>query len=302
MKSLAIAGALLLLNANIALADKAVTPPEPVVNPDAVYDHQAFSFAVITDLKNAKKPDAVVVNVQTVEGVVVQQSSTDKYGRVFLAAGLPAGAYLISSGSHSKPLGKLEIHQRAADAVMHQAQPMQLLNPPPALKISDRFTLSGQGFSPNFFDMHVTLEGCGQAPPPLVLAATEDQLKLAPLQQPQPGACQLRVINQATGQSTGPLPVLLYDIQGHMERRKLKSGGDQTQLVVIVKPENLPLKVKAVVVSGPVDFGDGRKETESVTNNGRAVFPVRAEHGAGPFQLSWELATETLKPANADSH
>jgi hypothetical protein len=297
MKLLSAAGALLLLSTTLAVAEKPVKPPEPLVIPDTIYDRQPFTFAVLPDIKDANKVEGEVISVQTVDGVVVQKSSPDKYGRVFLPAGLAAGAYVITRGDHSKPLGQVAIHPRSPDTETHETQPKQTLKPPPPAKIDDPFMLYGHGFSPDFRDMHISLAGCGPVQPPLVLAATEDQLKLAPLQL-KPGACQVRVTNQANGQSTDALPLLFYDIQGRMERRKLVSG-EQTELVVTVKPEALPLKVKATVVSGPVDFGGGRKETESVASGGKAVFPVHAEHGGGPFELSWELVPETPKPANA---
>ena len=144
--------------------------------------------------------------------------------------------------------------------------------------------------------MHVSLTGAGKTEAPLVLAATASQLKLAPVQQLQPGMAQLRVTNQATGQSTEPQQLLLYSIRGELGRDTIRSGHDDTRLTLTVQPENMALRVKVNVVSGPVDFGHGRKEVEAVTDNGQAVFPVHAEHGAGPFQLSWELA---LLPSDA---
>jgi len=265
---------------------------EGIVVPDNVYDRQPFSFAVPQDTGEG-------VNIQTVEGVVVHATSTDHYGRVFLAAGLPAGAYLISRSS--QPLGKIEIKQRASDALQHASQPMQVQNLPQALKLSDPFSLSGHGFSPNYGDMQVSLAGSGNTESLIVLAATEDQLKLAPVQQLRPGTAHLRVTNHATGQSTDAYDLLLYDIQGNLVRRTLKSGGDETQLVIKTKPENIPLPVKVNVVSGPVDFGKGLKETGGVTSNGEAIFPVHPEHGAGPFQLTWELAPVAMEIARLDA-
>ena len=274
---------LLMMSARAASADD-------VVVPDKVYDRQPFSFAV------PQTVEGEVISVQTADGVVVQKARADKYGRLFLASGLPAGAYLISTGKHGQPLGKIEIQQRATDALKHVPQSMQVQNPPQALKLSDQFSLTGHGFSPNYSDMQVSLTGSGKTEAPIVLAATEDQLKLAPIKQLQPGAAQLRATNQATGHSTDVHELLLYNIHGNLERRKLHSGDDATQLVVNTQPANLPLKVRASVVSGPVDFGNGRKQTEAITNNGQTVFPVHAEKGAGPFQLNWELADLTSGP------
>lgn len=271
-----------------------------VVAPDNIYDQQPFSFAV-TGSGSQQTVSGEVVNVQTASGEVVERVPADKYGRVFLARGLPAGAYLISratSGGHQgQPVGKIEIKQRLSDALErpweHPPQPMQLQNAPQALKLNDPLNMTGHGFNPDCANMQVSLSAAGQTQSIPVLAATEDQLKVAPVTQVQPGLKQLTITNTATGQSIEHRQLLLYDIQGQLKRNELSSGNDQTQLVVTVAPKDPSERVKASVVSGPVDFGGGRKESEAVTNHGEAVFPVHAERGAGPFQLRWELAPQT---------
>ncbi|HEY6968841.1 MAG TPA: hypothetical protein VJA94_06545 [Candidatus Angelobacter sp.] len=253
-----------------------------LVVPDNLHDRQPFSFAVSQHAGQA-------VNIQTVEGEVVQATSTDRYGRIFLTSGLAAGIYLISSSNHT--LGKIEIQQHAGNALQN-SQSMRLVNAPETLKLSDPFSLRGNGFSPNFGDMQVSLCSSGMTETPIVLAATEKQLKLAPVQQLQPGPALLKVSNNSTGETIGDNQLLLYDIQGNLVRREIKSHGDKTQLVIEARPENQPLQVKVNVVSGPVDFGDGHKEAEGTTSNGQAVFPVHAEHGSGAFQLAWELTPD----------
>lgn len=277
-----VAAMVLLLLTSGRAADKSTV--EGLVVPDSVFDKQPFTFAV------PQTVEGEVVNIRTVDGEVVQHASADKYGRIFLAAGLPAGAYMVSAGSHGQPIGKLEIKPQAGDALQHVSQPMRIVNPPQVLKLSNPFSLNGTGFNPNCADMRATLNGSGKTEAPVVLASTKDQLKLAPIQYLQPGMAQLRVTNQATGQSTEPQQLLLYNISGELGRHTIRSGRDETQLTLKVQPANMALTVKVNVVSGPVDFGQGRKEVEAVTDNGQAVFPVHAEHGAGAFQLSWALA------------
>ena len=265
------------------------TTAEGIVVPDSIYDRQPFSFAATQAIAGE------VVSINTADGVVVERSSADRYGRVFLSEGLAAGVYLISRSGSGQPVGQIEIKPRASNVGQrpgdHQPQPMQLQNPPNALRLSDPWSLSGRGFNSNYTDMRVTLSAAGREESPVILAATEDQLKLAPVQQLSPGSAQLRVTNGATGASTDAHDLLLYDIHGDLVRRSIRSGVDQTQLIISTRPENQPLTVKVSVTSGPVDFGGGRKETQAVTSNGQAVFPVHAEHGAGPFQLSWNLAS-----------
>jgi hypothetical protein len=288
-------GLLLAIGACAAVADDAkISSAGEIVVPDSIYGRQPFSFAVT----RRASVQGEVISIETADGVVVQNATADKYGRVFLAAGLPAGAYLIS-GSDGRAVGKVAIQTRAAD-IEQQAggkpsQPIQLQNPPQVLKLSDPFSLSGHGFSPNFADMQVSIAGSGKTEAPIVLAATEDQLKLAPVQQLQPSAAQLRVTNQGTRQSTDSYDLLLYSIDADLVRRTIRSGNDETQLVITVQPRNLALNVRVSVVSGPVDFGGGRKQAEGITRNGEAVFPVHAENGAGLFQLTWELALNSMR-------
>lgn len=270
--------------------------------PDNVHGAQPFSFAVT----GGETVPGEVVTLQTAEGTVVQQGAADKDGRVFLEAGLPAGAYLVSlatrDGQPAQPVGQIQIKQRPSDALErpweHLPQPMQLRNAPRGVKFGDPFSLSGHGFSPNSADMQVSLAGAGGTQEVPVLAATEDQLKLAPATQLRPGLKQLRITNMATGQSTAPVQVLVYDMQGHLERATLTSH-DKTRLVVNTQPQDMPLTVRAAVVSGPVDFGAGSRVAEAVTSNGQAVFPVYAERGAGPFQIDWTLAMSA--PCTAES-
>ena len=287
-------GLLLAISARTAVADDVkISSAGEIVVPDSIYDHQPFSFAAT----RRAGVQGEVISIDTADGVVVQNATADKYGRVFLAAGLPAGAYLISGSGQA--VGKITIQRSAADIQQHagekSSQPVQLQNPPQVLKLSDPLSLSGHGFSPNFADMQVSLAGSGKTEAPIVLAATEDQLKLAPVQQLQPGAALLRVTNQATKQSTDSCDLLLYSISGDLVRQTIRSGNDETQLVITVQPRDLALNVRVSVVSGPVDFGGGRKQAEGITRNGQAIFPVQAENGAGPFQITWELAPNSMR-------
>src|SRR5215831_18211656 len=76
-----------------------------MIVPDRIYDRQPFSFTA------SQASAGEVISIQTVEGVVVQRASADKYGRVFLAVGLPAAAYLVSRGGGQQPhsLGQIQV-------------------------------------------------------------------------------------------------------------------------------------------------------------------------------------------------
>src|SRR5215813_13321740 len=174
-------------------SNKAASSEELVV-PDTIYDRQPFSFAA------SHVVEGEVVSVQTVSGEVVQRAPAGKLGRIFLATGLPAGAYLISSGRHS--LGKVDIKQAFRDPwdwtgtdgwIPIPIDPVCL--PPGPIKINEGFSVLGKGFSANYDDVQVKLSSAGKSETIPVLAATAMQLKLAPGQNVRPGAAELLVTN-----------------------------------------------------------------------------------------------------------
>ena len=181
-------------------------------------------------------------------------------------------------------------HHKTAPWVEDGSGNRNVLAPARSVNSSGRLSLSGYGFSPYFADMHVTLTQKGVTQTLPVLAATANHLELAPTSAFQPGPATLSVTNLATGQSTEPRDLFLYDMQGRLVRTTLHTGHDQTQLIVTVQPEDVPMPVQARVVSGPVDFGGGRKEAQATTSGGRSVFPESAERGAGPFEIDWSIA------------
>ena len=63
---------------------------EGTVLPDNLHDRQPFSFAA------PQAAEGTVVSVSSLDGVVVDSHAADKYGRVFLAAGLPAGLRFLT--------------------------------------------------------------------------------------------------------------------------------------------------------------------------------------------------------------
>lgn len=244
---------------------------EGIVVPDNIHDQQPFSFAV------TENPGQGQIKIETLSGVVVDQRPPDKYGRVFLPAGLAAGTYLISRASDSsgkdKEAGRIEIKPRPNDALDRSwerpPQQPQIVYPPQSVKVEDPLWLSGHGFSPNCADMEASLFTSNQTHVVAVLAATEDQLKLAPITEIKPGAGELKITNQATHQSAPSQPIFFYDLQGHLQRNKLKSG-EETKVVFEALPGNVKMKVHAVI-SGKATFGGGRTEMDAVIEHGRLI-------------------------------
>jgi hypothetical protein len=237
-----------------------------VIQPKTIHAGEPFTFAASGTVEGE------VVEVKTVSGEVVQRGKSDKLGRVCLAAGLPAGAYLVS---------KQTMVVGPASTTPTQAEPLRLGRIPEAINVSEPLRLTGYGFSPNAADM--TVNG---AP---VLAATSSEIVSGPYAQ-KPGMQNLTIANQATGETVKSDPVLAYHLQGHLEQRKLITG-QQTALRLNFEPSNVPVMVRAAVTEGPVNFGQGRTETLVAMNNGAALIPVHANIGsAGPFELEWVFA------------
>jgi hypothetical protein len=161
-----------------------------------------------------------------------------------------------------------------------------LTNPPQTLKVGDPIWLSGHGFSPNCADMEVRLYWSGKSESQPVLAATEDQLKLAPFTEIKPGAAELKVINQATHQNAPSQPLLFYDLDAHLEQHTLKKG-QQTTLVLYSQPVDFRMKVH-VMISGQATFNGGSTTADVMIDNGRVSIPILADRGAGPFHIEYE--------------
>jgi hypothetical protein len=266
---------------------------EGTVLPDNVHDRQPFSFAA------PQAAEGTVVSVSSLDGVVVDSHRADKYGRVFLSAGLTAGRYLISrsgAGSDKDEIGKIEIRPRPSDAVdrlwEHPGQQVQIDHPPQSVRVGDPLWLSGHGFSPNGADMQANLFAAGQTHTANVLAATEDQIKLAPITEIKPGPAELKITNLATHQSAPSEPLFFYDLQAHLQQNKLKKG-QQTTMVLEALPANTKMQVHASI-SGQATFTGGRTEMDAVIEHGRLTVPVEADRGAGNFHIDFEGQPEEL--------
>jgi hypothetical protein len=253
---------------------------EGFVVPDDLHDRQPFTFAV--------PESSGQVNIQTLNGVIVDHRPADKYGRVFLSAGLAAGSYLISRDK--KQVGKIEVQPKPSDAALrtweHPPQDPRIVNPPQSVKIGDPLWISGHGFSPNSTEMQADFYSAGQTNTVPVLAATENQLKLAPTTQMKPGAAELKVTNQATHQGAPSQPLLFYDLQGRLQQNKLRSG-QETSVVFECQPANVNMKLHASI-SGKATFSGGRSQLDAVIENGRLSIPVDANKGTGGFNIDFE--------------
>jgi hypothetical protein len=140
--------------------------------------------------------------------------------------------------------------------------------------------------------MQASLFASGQTHDLPVLAATEDQLKLAPITEIKPGAAELKITNLATHQSAPSQPLFFYDLQAHLQQNKLKRG-QQTTMVLEALPAHAKMQVHATI-SGQATFSGGRTEMDAVIEHGRLMVPVEADRGAGNFHIDFEGQPEEL--------
>lgn len=299
LTALAVIGSALLGNVHRASADDTIQRAiatqvvEGVVIPDSIADRQPFTFAVQGTVEGE------VVNVKTVEGEVVSTSKPDHYGRVFLAAGLAAGTYMIATGNHNKPTGQITINPGQRPISLNPSSPCQA-QIPGAINMTQPLSLKGQGFNPNAADMMVRV-GSGDSAGVPILAATDDQIKLAPITGVRPGACKLTVANVATGETSSGA-TFLYSLDGKLQQRTIvRPAGKEAHFVLNGQPAETPMKVRVNILSGPVNFGAGRKETEVELRNGTADIPVRPDpSGSGKYQIGFGLCeTPSVKPETA---
>lgn len=267
-----VAAALSLSLASVTAKDIA-SESRQLVQPSRITAGQPFSFALTNTVSGE------VIQVQTVSGEVVQSARADRYGRVFVPAGLAAGAYVISSAGRAHP-ARIDVQPGASAVPLTNGLRLDKL--PPAVNLAEPVSMTGAGFSPNFADMDVRM-GTTATP---VLAATSGEMICAPPSEAPPGFTEITVSNEATGETAKSDRVLAYSMQTSLERRVL-TGNEQTFLRVNLEPRDVPVEAKATVVSGPVNFGYGRKETLTTISNGSAAIPLHANAGGvGPFTVS----------------
>src|SRR5262249_41200577 len=139
---------------------------------------------------------------------------------------------------------------------------------------------------PNCADMQASLFASGQTHSVTVLAATEDQLKLAPITQMKPGAAELKIINQATHQGAPAQPLLFYHLDGHVQQTKLKSGRGST---VVLEAAAAEVNMKRhAPISGRATFSGCSTELDAVIEHGRLSIPVDANKSIGDFHIDFE--------------
>jgi hypothetical protein len=245
------------------------------VVPNQVGANEPFTFAATNVLEGE------VVAVKTVDGEVVQTQKTDRHGRIFLAAGLAAGAYLLSA-KDGKSVSKLDVQPPRN---LPPSNSLTIPELPGAFSSNEGLTLNGMGMSGNAAEMSVRF-GNTEFP---VLAGTATEMKTGPLPPEACGAGPIAVTNNKTGETSHMDSVVCYELSAKLGQERIASG-QRTSLDFAFKPEGFVANVIARILSGPVSFAGGKKEQTLKIIGGAAKLPLVADPGGqGPFRVAYEV-------------
>ncbi len=245
------------------------------VVPKEVGANEPFTFAATNTIEGQ------VVQVQTIDGEVVATKKADKHGRVFLAAGLAAGAYLLST-SGGKGSGQIQVQPPRN---LPPGGSMQIPKMPATINASEGLQLSGQGLCPDASKLMATFGG-KEFP---VLAGTATEMKTGPLPESACGIGDLEVKNSLTGEALHQEDVACYQLTAKLSRSKLMSG-EAARLEFSLVPTQMDAMVIATILGGPVSFPGGAKERQVKIENGKGQVPLVADRGGqGAFQVAYSL-------------
>lgn len=245
------------------------------VVPTEVGEKEPFTFAAT----NVVEGD--VVSIETLEGEVVATKKTDRFGRIFLPAGLAAGAYLLSAKS-GKSTRKLEVQPPRE---LPNSGGLTIPELPGSFNTAEGLGLQGSGMNPDAAQMSLTFGG--QSYP--VLAGTATEMKTGPLPPEACGTGPVEVTNLANGDTSRLDSVVAYSLTAKLNQQKLV-GGQKTTLDFTLRPENIGALVDARILGGPVSFAGGGKEAQVEVQNGHGSLPLTADPGGkGSFQVAYNI-------------
>ena len=263
-------------------------------------DPKMAEFVLPTDVRS-KEPfmfsatgvvEGEVVNVQTVEGEVVATKKADKFGRVFLAAGLASGSYLITSTRHNATkVGTVNVSKVKFDVA--DIKGLLSLNDTAPIDMSKFGVIGGCFANPASID----LDDFESRRSLFVLAANTRNLvfdKPADLGI-KPGTHTLTVEDKATG-ARKSCSLVMYAVSASLTNVTVLSGSE-THLVVSIEPKTLAGTVEAHILGGPVAFSNGGNAMTSDVTNGTANFRMQSNPGStGQFQVSWQFKPNHFSP------
>jgi hypothetical protein len=246
-----------------------------LVVPSTVGDKEPFTFAATGIVEGE------VIAIKTVEGDVVETKRADKWGRVFLPAGLAAGSYLLSS-KDGKSTSKLDVQPLRELPIADRLTIPELPN---SFNAAQGLNLVGEGMSPNAADMSATIGG-RQYP---ALAGTATEMKTGPLPPEACGIGPVEIKNARTGDTLMLDNILAYDLSAKLARKTLLNG-EQTVLEFSLKPSTINVVVDARILGGPVSFEGGAQESLVTVIGGSGKLPMVANPGGkGPFRVGYDI-------------
>jgi hypothetical protein len=218
------------------------------------------------------------VEIKTLAGEVVASPKADSLGRILLASGLAAGAYLVSTPRGERPLNVVDGLGATGNVAF------QSLDQPAKCPLAE------VGGDPRTWTADV--QGGPSGLPVLASSGTEAVLPALAPEGAFPGSAKLTVTDSA-GQPLGTTTCVLYQADSRLTKTTVPEG-TQTTLVVDFQPA-ITGQVTASILNGPVAFTDGSSRTVQELKDGHAEFPLQAQSGtAGGFQIQWELGGAAL--------
>jgi hypothetical protein len=244
------------------------------VVPSEVHEKEPFTFAGEGVLEGE------VITIQTVEGEVIAEKKADKHGRVFLAAGLAGGAYLLTH-SGGKKQARLNVQPPRETP---PGPDLKITNPPSAGSLKEGLSLQGEGLTPDAAGNVLTIGG-KEVP---ILAATPREAKTGPLKNLAPGYQPVK-LKRGDGQEAEVAKCLFYDLKASLQKVRI-GNGERTTLEFTFLPKNVPVYVSARILSGPVSFEGGKKEIRTEVKNGTAQVRLVADPaGLGAFRVAFSF-------------
>jgi hypothetical protein len=261
-------------------AERAKNMPD-VLMPSSINANEPFTFCVSGVLEGQ------VCEMRSLSGEVISTPKADRLGRVFLPAGLAAGAYLLSTGS-GKSHVIAPIHVNPTNPGNYSSTSVSPIAN--YTKLGDAISIHGTGLNPNAAALSGIWNSGAKTMPMNVLASSPNELILASPKAAglKPGDLgSLTVSDGAASLACGSTTI--YDAKATLTKRVMPSGSE-THLLINVEPKSLTGNVYAEITSGPVTFDNGGAKTSAALDNGIADFRVISSPGSeGTFTLNWGI-------------
>lgn len=228
-----------------------------------------------------------VVDVKTLDGVVVLSSTADRFGRFVASSGLAIGTYLVAPRGGS-PRTMTVGGDRAQQNIVPRAlgKPFSLMLDRP-LRHPERST--------------IRFQGAGQASTPVLASSSREAVASTPLNMGlAPGVYDCEILD-SNGEVVQSQRVTIYEATAKLEHKRIASGSQTMLRVTVTPPVSGTVTVR--LLNGPVRFARGGHVAVGLTSSGRADFAIQSDAGsAGKFQLAWDFSPVAALYCMPDDH